>query len=76
MPTFTIETHIIWKRINSIDEFLKGVNTKKLSNEQREILDKELTRAELYLALKTSQKNKTPGNDGLTVEFYLAFWPF
>ena len=22
-----------------------------------------------------SKKNKTPGNDGLTVEFYLAFWP-
>ena len=21
------------------------------------------------------QKNKTPGNDGLTVEFYSAFWP-
>ena len=20
-------------------------------------------------------KNKTPGNDGLTIEFYLAFWP-
>ena len=25
--------------------------------------------------LKTFQKNKTPGNDGLTVEFYLVFWP-
>ena len=22
-----------------------------------------------------SKKNKTPGNDGLTIEFYLAFWP-
>ena len=21
------------------------------------------------------QKNKTTGNDGLTVEFYTAFWP-
>ena len=25
--------------------------------------------------LKTFQKNKSPGNDGLTVEFYIAFWP-
>ena len=25
--------------------------------------------------LQTFQKNKSPGNDGLTVEFYLAFWP-
>ena len=21
-----------------------------------------------------SKKNKTPGNDGLTIEFYVAFW--
>ena len=25
--------------------------------------------------LKTFQKNISPGNDGLTVEFYIAFWP-
>ena len=25
--------------------------------------------------LGTFPKNKTPGNDGLTIEFYLAFWP-
>ena len=30
---------------------------------------------ECYNALQTFQKNKSPGNDGLTVEFYLAFWP-
>ena len=30
---------------------------------------------ECYNALQTCQKNKSPGNDGLTVEFYLAFWP-
>ena len=29
---------------------------------------------ECYNALQTFQKNKSPGNDGLTVEFYLAFW--
>ena len=37
--------------------------------------DKKLTRAELLGALKTFDRNKAPGNDGLTVEFYLAFWP-
>ena len=30
---------------------------------------------ECYSALQTFQKNKSPGNDGFTVEFYLAFWP-
>lgn len=60
---------------NSITRFLDRTNTKKLSNGQKEVLDKKLTRSELYQALKTFQRNKTPGNHGLTVEFYLAFWP-
>ena len=51
------------------------MNVKKLSNDQKEVLDKKLTRSKLYQALKTFQRNKTPGNVGLTVEFYLAFWP-
>ena len=60
---------------NSISRFLEKTNTKKLSNDQKEVLDKKLTRSEFYQALKTFQRNKTPGNDGLTVEFYLTFWP-
>ena len=50
------------------DNFLNKVDVKKLS---------KLTRAELLGALKTFDRNKTPGNDGVTVEFYLAFcnWP-
>ena len=44
---------------NSISRFLDRTNTKKLSNDQKEVLDKKLT----------------PGNDRLTVEFYLTFWP-
>ena len=31
--------------------------------------------SECFAALKTFKKNRTPGNDGLTVEFYLAFSP-
>ena len=51
------------------------MNNKKLSFEQKEILDKNLTRSELFEALRSFKNNKTPGNDGLTAEFYLAFWP-
>ena len=29
----------------------------------------------MFSVLQSFQKNKTPGNDGLTVEFYSAFWP-
>jgi len=34
-----------------------------------------LSIGECFNTLKTFQKNKTPGNDGLTEEFYLVFWP-
>ena len=30
---------------------------------------------ECFNVLQTFQKNKSPENDGLTAEFYLAFWP-
>ena len=30
---------------------------------------------ECFNTLKTFQKNNTPWNDRLTVEFYLVFWP-
>ena len=60
---------------NLIEPFLSTVNTSKLTDEQRASVDKQLTLSECFAALKTFKKNKTPGNDGLTAEFYLAFWP-
>ena len=60
---------------NLIDPFLSTMNTSKLTDEQRDLIDKQLTISKCFTALKSFQKNKTPGNDGLTVEFYLAFWP-
>ena len=58
----------------STDEFLSSINTKMLTDEQRELLDNKITIGEYFEALKSFQKNKIPGNDGLTVEFYLGFW--
>ena len=68
------------KKVDHSDEdlmetFLSKVDNNTLTDEQRDTLDKKLTISECFAALKTFQKNKTPGNDGLTVEFYLAFWP-
>ena len=31
---------------------------------------------ECFNVLQSFPKNKTPGNDGLTIEFYVAFWSF
>ena len=45
-----------------------------LTEEQRERLDTKITITEYFGALKSFEKNQTPGNDGLTIEFYLTFW--
>ena len=57
------------------DTFLSKISVPKLSDEQRAKCEEKLTVSECYNTLKTFQKNKTPGKDGLKVEFYLAFWP-
>ena len=36
--------------------------------------ENDLTEDELLISLKSMQNNKTPGNDGLTKEFYETFW--
>ena len=48
----------------------------KLSEVQKGKCEENLTVSECFNTLKSFQKNKTSGNDGLTVEFYLAFCLF
>ena len=36
--------------------------------------ENDLTEDELLISLKSMQNYKTPGNDGLTKEFYETFW--
>ena len=47
----------------------------KLNEDNREICEGKLTKDECLKVLKEMKLNKTPGNDGLTVEFYYTFWP-
>ena len=56
------------------DEFLKGISSKMLTDEQRERPDTKITITEYFGALKSFEKNETPSNDRLTIEFYLAIW--
>ena len=46
-----------------------------LADDSRKICEGKLGYSECFSVLGTFPKNKTPGNDGLTIEFYLAFWP-
>lgn len=56
-----------------IDEFLKYVN-KTLDKTQKEICDGKIDKTEILTALNSMSRNKSPGSDGLTVEFYMKFW--
>ena len=58
----------------STNECLSNISTKVLTDEQRRSLDDKISTYEYFEAWKSFQTTKTPGNDGLTVEFYLGFW--
>ena len=46
-----------------------------LTDDLRKICEGKIGYSESFRVLGTFPKNTTPGNDGLTIEFYLAFWP-
>lgn len=56
------------------DSFFKNVAVLKLSDVRKGNCEENLTVSECFNTLKSFQKNKTPRNDGLTLEFHLAFW--
>ena len=55
------------------NRLLKNID-KKVSDVDKDKLDKRIEINELKEALGNLQNNKSPGSDGLTKEFYLYFW--
>ena len=54
--------------------FLGNLDIPKLKKEQSEKCDGDLSETELLNAIKAMDNNKSPGNDGLSKEFYETFW--
>ena len=54
--------------------FLSNPDTPKLSQLDAQVCERKLTISECFKSLLLFRNNKSPGNDGLTVEFYKAFW--
>ena len=52
------------------NEFLGDISLPALSQEEKQFVTKKL---KVILALKSFSDNKSPGNDGLTKEFYETF---
>ena len=62
--------------MGSFSSFLSDLNKMpSLVEEKKNVCEGKLGYGEGYNVLQTFQKSKLPVNDGLTVEFYLAFWP-
>ena len=65
------------KNLNSqekCDNFLSRLHTTRLDNNQVVNCDEDIKESELHEALIGMGNNKSPGNDGLTKEFYETFW--
>ena len=60
--------------IKKLLEFLKNIPIPSLTEEQKKICEAELTEKEICQSLISMENNKSPGNDGLTKEFYCTFW--
>ena len=60
---------------NDIKEYLKNVNTiKVLGEDEKQSLEGNITKKECETALSFMKNNKSPGCDGIPVEFYKTFW--
>ena len=55
-------------------DYLADINSPILTNEEQYLCERQITPVEVFDALSNMQSNKTPGNDGLSKEFYLAFF--
>ena len=55
-------------------EYLSKLNAPKLCNSDRSISEGKVTLHECWLALSSMKNGKSPGNDGLTKEFYVCFF--
>ena len=63
---YSIDEHVSFNMINDI-----GI---KVPEEIREQQGLQITMEELQHAVKYMNNNKTPGEDGIPVDFYKAFW--
>ena len=57
-----------------LEQFLNSISLPTLTNDEKLICDGEITETELFISLSKMENNKSPGNDGLTKEFFVTFW--
>ena len=55
-------------------QYLLKLSTPKLSEDEKSLCEGKLTLNECWSALSSMKNGKSPGNDGFTKEFYVAFF--
>ena len=62
--------------IERIQKYLEKLNDiPKLTEEDKQLCEGKITESECKIALNNMKMDKSPGLDGLKVEFYKTFWP-
>ena len=56
------------------NEFLNNLNIPRLSEEQKQSCEGEIFVEEITAILNSFESNKSPGNDGIPIEFYKSCW--
>ena len=59
--------------LEEMDRFLEKLNLLRLNQEEIEIMNNPVTSTEIEAVIKNHPKNKSPGTDGFTGEFYQTF---
>ena len=59
--------------MKEMDRFLEKFNLPRLNQEELEIMNNPITSTEIEAVIKNLPKNKNPGPDGITGEFYRTF---
>ena len=68
------KTNNQWKLEESNDYFLNENDIPQINDEDKETLDNNISIDEIAQAVKDLPNSKSPGSDGLPIDFYKIFW--